>query len=444
MTATGWSYPKEPLWSGLRFGAGMSDTPSGSSEGTGAALTTRVLDRATRPPVLTAFALLQMVAVLVLSAGHLGGRLVSSPEGGVRAVGDFAAFFTGAKLVHDGAGDRLFDFQAQEEVQEGIVGRTLEDWQPYLNPPGFALLLAPTVGLGYAGSFLVFSLIQALALLAALAYLVSVSPGVGSSRSSAATAVLLVMGFLPLSLTTFGGQNTGFSVAMLAATYAAIRADRRILAGILLGLLTYKPQYAAVMGLILLLQGELRVALVAAAVGIIHYGAGALVAGFAWPLDFLAAMDTHRPMEMAANAPWHFSLPVVAGRALPGNIGKWVGILGGVGFLAYCVWSGRRIGPTSPSFSAWFGLAVTTTLLVSPHLQYYEAGILALPIFLGIDRILKVRPVLPLKIRGILAGGYFLFPTWRWSDTLGIQPFFLLLLATWAWMAFLARPVEDG
>lgn len=399
----------------------------------------RVLERSTRPPVLTVFAVLQLTLVLVVSAGQIGSRLAPAGGAAPEPIGDFTAFYTGASLIHDGRGGQLYDFSAQKDLQERILGEELTDWQPYLNPPGLAFLLAWTAGMGYAVSFLVFTLGQALILLSALLYLRLAAPRLSESRTSAITAVLLTMGFLPLALTTFGGQNTPISFALLAGIYAGTRLGHRTVAGMLLGLLTFKPQYAVAAGILLLFRKEWRVLLFGVLVGVAHYGIGAVFSGADWPLAYLAAMSSHRPLEVAANAPWHFSIPMVVRRALPGLPGLGLTLLGAGAVLVVTVASGRRVKTGSGRYPAWFGLAVCAVLLASPHLQYYESGILALPILLGIESVAEERRQIPLALRISLAVAYFAFPTWHWSRELGVQPLFLLLLGAWVWLSRLSH-----
>ena len=393
----------------------------------------RVLDRVTRPPVLTVFAVLQSCMLAILVVGHMavGVDPAQSPE--EPGTGDFAAFFTGGAMVRAGAGAELFDFDAQRAVQDRYLGENRTHWQPYLNPPALAMAVAPTTGFGYVVSFRIFSAALFLILLVGLLGLKKAMPGVNRSRLSAVTALLLTVGFLPVALTTFGGQNTALTLALLCGIYGAVRTKHPVLAGILLGLLTYKPQFVLVVGVVFLLQRQFTTVAVAAGVGLLHYGIGAMVCGAGWPLDFLAALAEHGPRETAENGVLHFSLPAVVGRMVPGWGGGAVTLLGIIAVLGLLAGAGRRVSVGSRRYPAFFGMVVASTMLLTPHLHYYELGILALPVLLGLEAIFSGGTTPSLGLRVILVAGYFSYPLWRLSEDLPVQPFFPLLLAVFLW-----------
>lgn len=415
----------------------MSETGSGQS------LPGRVVDRVTRPPVLTIFAALQAALIMAVAVAHLATRADLRTRPDAVGTGDFPAFYTGALMVRSGRGSELYDFGAQRGVQATHFGDGRGYWQPYLNPPGLALLLAPATAFGYATSYRLFAFAMFAMLAAALAMLVRASPALSASHLTAATAVLLSLGYLPVALTTFGGQNTALTLALLAMVYAARKLDRPVLAGVLLGALTFKPQYVPVLGLVFLLLRDVRVLASAAAVALAHYALGALTCGWGWPLDYLAALAEHGPREIAENGPWHFSLLAVARRFFAPPVAAGVTVAGGLLVAGVLVRAWRRIDAPPVTHPAFFGLVVTGTMLLSPHLQYYEAGILVLPALLAVEALLEEggRPSVPVRLA--LAGGYLAYPAWAASDALGVQPLFFVLLALFLWTARLCRPTPS-
>ena len=407
-------------------------------------LISRVLDRISRPPVLTIFAVLQTCVLAILVAGHMvaGVDPVQFPE--EPGTGDFGAFFTGGAMVRAGQGEELFDFDAQRAVQDRYLGENRTYWQPYLNPPALAMAVATTTGFGYVGSFRIFSAALFLILLGGLLGLKGAMPGVSRSRVSAVTALLLTVGFIPIALTTFGGQNTALTLALLCGIYGAVRTKHPVLAGVLLGILTYKPQFAVIVGVVFLLQRQYTTVAVAALVGLLHYGLGAMVCGGSWPLDYLAAVAEHGPKETAQNGVWHFSLPAVAGRLVPGWGGGAVTTLGIIGALGLLANAGRRVSVESDRYPAFFGMVVASTMLLTPHLQYYEVGLLALPVLLGLEVTLAKGATPPLAVRIVLVLGYFSYPLWKLSEALPVQPFFLMLLAVFLWSRHLVVAPSGG
>jgi len=410
-------------------------------------LLSRVLDRITRPPVLTVFAVLQACILAILVAGHMATMSdpVQSPE--EPGTGDFGAFFTGGAMVRNVAGAELYDFDAQRAVQDQHLGENRTYWQPYLNPPALAMALAVTTGFGYVASFRIFSAALFLVLLGSLLGLLRAMPGVNKSRLSAATALLLTVGFLPVAITTFGGQNTALTLALLCGIYGAVRTKHPVLAGVLLGILTYKPQFVLVIGVVFLLQRQFTTVAVAALVALLHYGLGAMVCGASWPLEYLAALAEHGPKETAQNGVWHFSLPSVARRLIPGWGAGAVTALGTISTMGLLVGTGRRVSVESGRYPAFFGMVVASTMLLTPHLQYYEVGILALPVLLGLEAISSEGTPPSPKLRRVIAAFYFCYPLWKLSEALPVQPFFLMLLAVFFWSRHLVvgpRPTQKS
>ena len=58
---------------------------------------------------------------------------------------DFTAYYTGAAMIRDGIGRRLYDLDLQTAYQQRILGQRsfLGGLLPYNSPPHLALLLVP-------------------------------------------------------------------------------------------------------------------------------------------------------------------------------------------------------------------------------------------------------------------------------------------------------------
>jgi hypothetical protein len=398
----------------------------------------RVLDLGTRPPVLTAFAILQAGILVSLGMVHLATMADPGESFVSRPAGDYAAFYTGAALVERGRGEDLFDLSAQHAAQLELLGDDRPYWQPYLNPPALALALSSTADLGFVGSFRVFALASLLLLLLSLAYLTRATPKLSGTRTGRLTILFLTLGYLPVAVTTFGGQNTGLTLALLAFTFAAARLEHTVLAGLFLGLLTYKPQFALMIGLVFLFRGQFKIIGISALVAAAHYGLGAWVCGPAWPLDYLSMLGEHMPTEMAQNGPWHISLPPLAGRLFPVPASTILTAAGAVAILLVLAKTSLAHQVDSRRFPTLFALAVLASMLLSPHLQYYDLGIIALPAILCIETHVDGIGPASLSMRALLAAGYLSYPAWQLSEPLGVQPLFFLILAVFVWSMRLA------
>ena len=251
------------------------------------------------PPILTIFAVLQALAIMFFAVGYLATRRPPAETGGKPGTGDFLAFFVGGTLVREGRGAALYDFAVQRAVHDSVLAEHPETIQRYLNPPVLAIAIAPSTALGYVPSFLLFTLAMVIALIGTVLVAVPVIPGIRAVPWGATTALLLTAGYLPIALTMFGGQDTVLTLFLLAGVYAGLRTRRPVAAGIFLGLLTYKPQFAILPGLLMLVQREWRAVKAAAVVGLLHYIAGAVAVGVAWPVEMFRALAEQAPLELA-------------------------------------------------------------------------------------------------------------------------------------------------
>ena len=400
----------------------------------------RAWDRVTRPPWLTFFAILNLSLSLIIGVRH--HRAVEGPLGpaGYIASGDFMAFYTGAMFVKEGRGQELYDLATQRAYQLELTGPPNTQWQPYINPPLLAVALTPLASLPYRYAYWTFAVLTVLAFIGSVVLLKPKLPHLARDRLTWFTTLALTASWLPLFRSMAGGQNSLFTIFLLVGLYAAWRDNRMILTGVTLGLLSYKPQFGLLLGVVFLVRG-MRVALAAAgATAAAHYALGAVFMGTDWPLRLLDTLRVHRTLEQQIIAN-HFSILPTAGYSLPGPFALWVAAIGVASVAILCVWQARRIGPTDDRFPVLYGLLICGTLLVSPHLQHYDVAILAIPTLLTVDYLLSQgrRPSLILRL--LLALGFLFYPIYRIGASSGFQPLFLWLIAVfiWDWTLLVSR-----
>ncbi len=157
---------------------------------------------------------------------------------------DFAMFYTAADLANDGRWDAVYDLTAFERRFLLLTGLPDGPGVPTFGyPPILAQILQPLVALvSLPMATLVFS---GLGLLAAVDRLRALGMGW--------RGILLLLAFYPTTLSLELGQNSLFSLAAVAGFVGLMLRQRPVLAGLVLGLLVYKPQLLAAVGLFLLL-----------------------------------------------------------------------------------------------------------------------------------------------------------------------------------------------
>ena len=393
------------------------------------------LDKVTRPPVLSIFAILFGVLTALLGLTYVLSLDGPVSEKGEVVPGDYMAFETGALLLADGRGRDLYDLDLQKATQEKLAGMPLAEWQPYVNPPLLAILLRPFAGLPYVQGFWVYAAAMVVAGILGSLALAALVPALARTPLERATVALLALAFHPIARTTFGGQNTVLTWAIVTGSLWALVRGRAVLAGVLVGLLSYKPQYVPFLVLALVLTRAWTTLAVAAAVTLAHYALGALLLSPDWPLRMLAAMRAYRPMEWHDNVRTHFSLVPFFDYAVGSPTGRVLAALGAIAVLGVLFVSLRRVRDVRVVWA----LCLVAGMLLSPHLQYYDFGVLVLPVALGLDAIAGRGKPATLPLRLVVAILYVGYP-WFYmaADGIGFQPLTPWTIVIFAWLCALA------
>jgi arabinofuranan 3-O-arabinosyltransferase len=182
--------------------------------------------------------------------------------------GDFLNYWSGAFLAWRGAVDQVYDWHAYHAFQESIAGGSL-DFYHYSYPPVLLLLTAPLAALPYVPALVAWTVSSWFCFYRALRLAM---PG---------RSVLLFSIAVPaVFINVLGGQNGAWTAALFGGGLCLLN-RRPVIAGILLGLLIYKPQFGVLLP-IALLAGRQWKAFASAAVtaaGLI------LISGFIFGLE---------------------------------------------------------------------------------------------------------------------------------------------------------------
>ncbi len=283
---------------------------------------------------------------------------------------DHSAFHTAALLIDEGRGVEIYDFPSLKTFarrQEEVTGKS-GFLDPFRNPPFYALLYRPTAHLPYLASYFVWAVIGLLMLVGGLHLLLG--RGVRSALKWSLT-------FFPVFAAVSFGQNTLLSFGIFAIVYRLLTSERRYLAGIVAGLLLFKPQLLMGLGLWWLLDVR-------------RYwpcllGAGT-TAGLLAILSFLVVPDetfawAERLPDIArydAFAFYNLHNPRGFGALLTGSksIGNWFGLIG-VGLTI--LWFTRFWLRNRTDLALMFAAAMFATLWGSPHTMTYEWALAVIP-----------------------------------------------------------------
>lgn len=180
----------------------------------------------------------------LVSVGILGSLLGSS-SGALDWLGrplgtDFSQVWTAGRMALDGRAAEVWSWEAHRAVQQAYYGPRLSQWYGWHYPPPFLLIAAALAPLPYLAALFVW---QAATLLS-FAWLIRRFTG----RPEAWLFVLAA----PVTLICLLHGHNGFLTALLLGGGLMLLEKRPFAAGLLLGCLVYKPQFALVLPLLLL------------------------------------------------------------------------------------------------------------------------------------------------------------------------------------------------
>jgi len=277
---------------------------------------------------------------------------------------DFRVFWAGARLALEGDPLAAFDPARLAEVY-GSGGST--GWMPWAYPPGFLALLLPFGLLPFAPAWAAFTLVSLAALFLAA------RPFTGG-RSALGLALALAPAMLPALLI---GQTTLLWAAGLLGALAALREDRPILAGILIGLLTLKPQLGLLIPVALVAAGLWRAILSATLTALVVLAGATAWTGAAYLPRMLDMMQTHFHAVRAGVAsekmlvsPYSAMTGLGLAEPLAMTVQGALTLLAAA--LVALAWRRREIG-----FDLRAAVLVAAIPLSTPYLWHYEAGLLA-------------------------------------------------------------------
>ena len=279
---------------------------------------------------------------------------------------DFVNVWSAGKLVLDGHPALAYDWDIQKQVQIAVLGQSYEGNFAWHYPPPFLFVAALLAHFPYAVAFIGWAAISLVPYLAVMRAIVGRPFG-----------WLLAAAFPVVLTNTLVGQN-GFLTASLIGGTLYLMPTRPVLAGICLGLLSYKPQYGLLFPLVLIAASQWTVfftaGVVAAAMAFVSwlaFGTETWQAFFHWLPMFSQAFLTE------GRAPWGKMQSIFAlvryfgGTEQLAWVFQWI-MNGAVAVLLVLMWRSSRIGYPLKAAALAAGF-----LLVTPYLFLYDMMVLA-------------------------------------------------------------------
>jgi len=339
-----------------------------------------------RPVELVCFALIVVNAVY-LAASYVEGFWLIAPNGlGIES--DFVNVWAAGRLALAGHAAAAYDWPTHKLMEETAVGHAFDGYFGWHYPPTFLFVAAALSLLPYATAYALWGFATF------PAYLVAVRAIIGNR-----VGYLLAAAFPAVLPNFIVGQN-GFLTAGLAGGTLLLLESNPIAAGILLGLLTYKPHLGLLFPIALAAGGYWRT-FFTAALGALLMAAGSWLAfgGEAWQAFFGNIGHTSQAFLSQGWADWS-KLQTAFGltRTLDGSETlAWI-VQGAVSLAAAA--SVAIVWRSNATYDLKAAALSVGALLATPYLYIYDLVVLAVPIAFLL-RLGNARGFLPKEAIGI-------------------------------------------
>jgi hypothetical protein len=330
---------------------------------------------------------------VMLFGTHLQGHFLTDRQGQAIA-NDFVDVYAAGRLALQGAAASAYDWPLHKAAEVRALGHDFPDYYGWHYPPPFLFVAMVLALLPYLAAALLWLVATLTAYAVALRAILAERTG-----------ILLALGFPAAVWNITAGQN-GFLTASLIGGTLALLERRPALAGICLGLLTYKPQFGLLFPLVLIVDRRWTPISVAALVALLMAAASWLAFGSASWQAFFHWMPITSHVVLGEGRADFARLQSLFGlvRAHGGSqtLAWAVQLVGSMVVAALVVWLWRRREPYELKAAA----LAAGALLVTPYVYMYDLVVLGVAVaFLlrhAIERGLVAAEAAALAAAGVL------------------------------------------
>ena len=310
---------------------------------------------------------LAIVTLAYFPAAYLSHAWIFDADGrGIPT--DFVNVWAAGRLALEGHPAQAWDWDIQKQVELALLKQDFVGHFAWHYPPPFLFVASCLAQFPYAVAFIGWAAISMVPYLAVMRAIIGRNAG-----------LVLAIGCPAVFLNILVGQN-GFLTASLIGGLLYLLPTRPVLAGICLGLLSYKPQYGLLFPLVLLAAAEwtalFTAAIVTATIAVaswLAFGTESWQAFFHWIPMFSQAFLTE------GRAPWFKMQSIFAlvrylgGTEQLGWIFQWV-LTAAVAVVLVAMWRSRL------PYTLKAAMLAAATLLTTPYLFMYDLVVLGIAV----------------------------------------------------------------
>jgi hypothetical protein len=341
-------------------------------------------------------------------------------------VSDLRIFMTGVEMMRSGDGHRLYQFDAQQAVQNRLYPQTKVAGLLPFNHLAYELLMYwPLAGFSYRTALIVWAAINLGVLLLVAGLLRPYT-----RKLHEATGVpleLWLLAFFPVLYVLGEGQDSLISLLIVVLSLRFLDRGRVFLAGFVLALALFKFHLCLLIAVfVFLLPRKWRAVMGFATAAALATGVSRLMVGPGFAADYQSMLRNQGTMTPWGFIPWF--MPNLRGflewslspRLDLGSILPLVLLLS-LAVGGTVTWILLKKG-AEKSGAELFTVAVTTTTLVSYHMHMQDLTLAVLPMLLILDRALRSDLSKPWTgVLALAAGGFYAY-------RVGGEPFPILLV----------------
>lgn len=361
---------------------------------------------------------LAVFVILLYLARLLVGVFVILSGKDIPVLVDYICFWMASDLLLSGHALTLYDFSSFSSLQAQVFQTS---GLAFFYPPTWLLYIWPISLIPFLPSALLFQGICAGLAAVSLAFL-----------ARHRDAGWLFLAFPPIAFCVLYGQNGMFNLALLAGALACLDRGRHLAAGLLIGLMTFKPHLGVLIPFALLAGGYWRAFWAAAVVSIFLAGLSSALFGQELWLAFFKQLDFTSRWLMEGMTPqqkYASTLGFLRQFGVATSVAMCFQIAVSLACLAAVVWSWRRAVPLVLKGSVLASAAIAAT----PYALDYDTALLAVSMVVLV-RFIVIGGPLRWEGPGLVLALFCLIASEGWGLSLpttltALAPILLVLLS---------------
>jgi hypothetical protein len=309
---------------------------------------------------------------------------------------DFVSYLTGAKIIRDGQGSKLYELQTQREIQEEITSERNMNILSFKNLPALGVLFIPFTFLSLSVSYKIFLLILIVIQLFLASYVVIIFKDVNYYS----VWPYLSFVFYPSFGSIFSGQLSILILLLVFVVYYNLKKRHSLFAGLIAGLFVLKVQYMILTAFFVVLSSRPKTFLKGVIISILAITSVCILAsGYTWIFSYPEYLITTEGLAYGSNTNtmvslyafldnWQFTQALGMGKLLFVNSGLLL-----VLFLFFVIRRGKL------AFDVAVSAVVVAGLIFGIHVVNYDLTLVLAPVTLLGS---KIRSVFEIKIKSVI------------------------------------------